>query len=348
MVFDQKRQTTKRRIIMTQQQVIANYRRKLLIFSERHGITKACQVFNVSRTTFYKIKKQFVETGQLEPCVRRRPKMPNETSLSKKKLLLKLVKEHPTRGPAFYRGEFRKLGVEIAGSVIWYHLKRFGLNNRYKRLVYLEQLKDQNQPLTEKTLRQIQRHCETIKHGLWPGHIVALDTFFVGHLKGVGRIYQITGIDLCSRYGWAQLYLSKEQTSSIDFVEHHLIPKFFQNGVELESVLTDNGSEFIATKFNQLLVDYEIEHHRIPKGKPIFNGYCERFQRTILEEFYKVIFRKQFFNSLQELNAKLQEYLVYYNFQRLHFGLDKNGALPINAFRSKRSFLRHRFQNLLT
>jgi len=333
---------------MTQEQVIANYRRKLLIFSEHHGVTKACQVFNISRTTFYKVKKQFIQTGNLEPRPRRRPRMPNETALSKKKLLLRIIKEHPTRGPLFYTGEFRKQGVKIAPSVIWYHLKRFGLNNRYKRLVYLERLKEQNQPLTEKTLRTIQKHCETIKRGLWPGHIVALDTFFVGNLKGVGRIYQITGIDLCSRYGWAQLYTSQNQSSSIDFLEQHLIPKFFQNGVDLESVLTDNGSEFIGVQFKQTLIDYEIEHHRIPKGKPILNGYCERFQRTILEEFYKIIFRKRFFKSLDELNCSLQEYLVYYNFERLHFGLSKSGAFPIDAFKAKRSFLRQRFQNLLT
>jgi transposase InsO family protein len=214
--------------------------------------------------------------------------------------------------------------------------------------VYLEKLKEHGQPLTEKTLRNIKKHCETIKHGLWPGHIVALDTFFVGNLKGVGRIYQLTGIDLCSRYGWAHLYLTKEHTSSIDFVEQQLIPKFFQNDVELESIVTDNGSEFIAHKFKQTLIDYEIEHHRIPKGKPMLNGYCERFQRTIFEEFYQVIFRKHFFSTLDELNQKLQEYLVYYNFERMHFGLDKNGALPINVFKSKRSFLRQRFHDLLT
>lgn len=333
---------------MTQVQVIANYRRKLLIFSEHHGITKACKVFNISRTTFYKIKKQFIQTGSLEPRIRRRPRMPNETTFSKKKLLLRIVKEYPTRGPVFYVREFRKQGVKIAASVVWYHLKRFGLNNRYKRLIYLEQLKEQNQPLTEKTLGNIRKHCATIKHGLWPGHIVALDTFFVGNLKGVGRIYQLTGIDLCSRYGWAQLYLSQDQASSINFVEQHLIPKFFQNGVNLESVLTDNGSEFIGSKFKEMLTDYEIEHHRIPKGKPILNGYCERFQRTILEEFYKVIFRKRFFKSLDELNGCLQEYLIYYNFERFHFGLDQYGALPIDVFKAKRSFLQHRFQNLLT
>lgn len=333
---------------MTQEQVIANYRRKLLIFSEHHGVTKACKVFNVSRTTFYKIKNQFIQTGNLEPRIRRRPRMPNETTLSKKKLILRVVKEHPTRGPLFYSGEIRKQGVSISSSVIWYHLKRFGLNNRYKRLVYLEKLKEHGQPLTEKTLRNIRKHCETIKHGLWPGHIVALDTFFVGNLKGVGRIYQLTGIDLCSRYGWAKLYLDHTRESSVDFVEQQLIPRFFQNGVDLEAILTDNGSEFINNKFKQTLIDYEIEHHRIPPGKPIFNGYCERFQRTILEEFYKVIFRKKFFKSMEELNQDLQKYLVYYNFERLHFGLAALGALPIDVFQAKSHFLRQRFQNLLT
>jgi len=145
-----------------------------------------------------------------------------------------------------------------------------------------------------------------------------------------------------------QALYGQDQTSSIHFVEQQLIPKFFQNGVDIESVLTDNGSEFIGTRFKQILIDYEIEHHRIPKGKPILNGYCERFQRTILEEFYKVIFRRRFFTSLDALDNKLQEYLVYYNFERLHFGLDQSGALPIDVFKTKRSFLRQRFQKLLT
>jgi len=333
---------------MTHKQVIANHRRKLLIFAERHGITKACKVFGVSRTTFYKIKKQLIQTGSLEPKIRRKPKMPNEIALSKKKSLLSFLKEHPTRGPRFYAGEFKKQGIYVPQSTVWYCLKRLGLNNRYKRLVYLEQLKEKEQPLTEKNLRRIQHRCQKIKHGFWPGHIVALDTFYVGNLKGVGRIYQITGIDICSRYGWAKLYLSKEHASTIDFVEQQLIPRFYQNNVGIESILTDNGSEFTARGFQQLLTDYDIKHYRITKGKPLLNGYCERFQRTILEEFYKVAFRKRFFENLKDLDNALQKYLVYYNFERLHFGLTKDGAFPMDAFKAKRSFLRHRFQNLLT
>lgn len=333
---------------MTQPQLIAQQRSSLLVFAERHNVSKACRAFGVSRTTYYKIKKQFIKTGSLEPIVRRKPRMPNETALSKKKILLRLIQENPAWGPDRYADAFRKQGISITPAAIWYSLKRFGLNKKFKRLIYIEQLKQKGQPLTERTLRHIKYECQKIKHGLWPGHIVALDTFYVGNLKGVGRIYQLSGIDLCSRFGWAKLYTSKDQVSSIDFVETELIPKFFYNDVGIESILTDNGSEFIASKFRQMLADYDIQHHRIPKGRPMYNGYCERFQRTIHEEFYQKAFRTQFFTSLAELQEALNKYLCFYNFERAHFGISKTGALPIDVFKSKCSFLRQRFQKLLT
>lgn len=334
---------------MTQQEIIEKQRRFLLVYAERQGITKACKTFGISRTTFYKVKQQFLKTGSLLPRVRRKPRMPNETALSKKKMLLQLVKEYPAWGPDRYVAAFRQKGFGVTKSCLWNHLKRYGLNRRYQRLVYLEALRKQGQPLTEKSLAEIRKTLPKIQHGLWPGHVVALDTFYVGHLKGVGRIYQMTGIDLCSRFGWAHLYPNKEQTSSSDFLENQLIPRFFGNGVDLESVLTDNGTEFTGRRFQEMLEAYDIDHIRIPKGKPICNGYCERFQRTIGEEFYQKVFRTQFFNNLEALQEKLNEYLAYYNFERLHFGLDpKYGSIPMDVLKSKVTFLRNRFEKLST
>ena len=164
-------------------------------------------------------------------------------------MLLEFVRRHPTRGPLFYAYLFKQQGISIAPSCIWYHLKRFGLHKKYQRLVYLEKLREQNQPLTECSLKIIKRRCYKLKQALWPGHIIGLDTFYVGNIKGVGRIYQQTGIDICSRYGWAKLYTSKDHNASIDFVEKILIPKFFANGIEVESILTDNGTEYVNTNF---------------------------------------------------------------------------------------------------
>lgn len=333
---------------MTQQEVIAKARRSLLIYAQRNGITVACQAFNVSRTTYYKIKEQFLKTGSLEPRPRRKPRMPNETCLSKKKLILKYVQGNPAHGPGRIAYSLRQEGVCLTAMTAWRCLCRFGLNKKYQRLVYLEALKAADQPVTEQALRAVKKSFCDIKHGLWPGHIVALDTFFVGNLKGVGRVYQLTGIDLCSRYGWAKLYTTKEQASSSDFLEHCLLPKFFYNDIDIEQILTDNGTEFTGRKFQDVLDSYDIRHLRIPAGKPVCNGYCERFQRTILEELYQKIFRTRIFRELSDLNQELEKYLVFYNFERPHFGLDPDGAKPIEAFRSKLSFLRHRFQKLLT
>lgn len=332
---------------MTQQQHIVNSRRSLLIFASRYGVTEACKVFNVSRTMYYRIKKQFLETGSLEYQKRRKPRMPNETSLSKKKMLLSFVRKYPSRGPRYYAYLFKQEGIYIAQSCIWYHLKRFGLHKKYQRLVYLEKLKEYNQPLTERSLRTIKRKCYKSKKGLWPGHIVGLDTFYVGNIKGVGRIYQQTGIDLCSRFGWAKLYTTKDHTASVDFVEKVIIPKFFANSVNIEFVLTDNGSEYVNSHFKSMLNDYDIQHHRIPKGKPMFNGYCERFQRTIYEELYQRIFRIKFFDNLDKLQQELEKYLVYYNFERPHFGILNTGVLPIDVFKSKGAVLRQRFSEIV-
>lgn len=333
---------------MTREQIIINQRKNLLIYAERHGISEACQVFGVSRTTFYKIKEQYLKTGSLAPKIRAKPRMPNETKLSRKKILLTLVKEYPMESPMRYSYRFREKGIHFAACSIWYILNKWELGNRYQRLIYLEELAQKNQPLTERSLKQVKYECKKVKKGLWPGHIVGIDTFYAGNLKGVGRIYQLTGIDLCSKFGLAKLYTAKDQTASIDFIESTLIPAFYHNKVAINSVLSDNGSEFIGSKFQKMLQDYEIQHYRIEPGKPMFNGCCERFQRTILEEFYQTIFRKKFFYSLNELQNELNKYLAFYNFQRVHFGAVKSGAIPIDVLLAKQSVLQHRFQNLLT
>jgi transposase InsO family protein len=333
---------------MTTGAVIEQHRRSLLIYAERHGISQACRAFGVSRTTFYKLKIQLLKTGSLAPKPRHRPRMPNEIALSKKKLLLEMVQEHPNWGPRAYADGFRQHGISISYVTIWSHLKRFGLNRRFHRLVYLERLGSIQQPLTERTIKTIRRGASKAFKGLYPGHIVGIDTFFVGRLKGVGRIYQMTGIDLCSRFGWAKLYTATGQDASIDLVENVLLPKFYANGVTVESVLSDNGSEFKGHRFQQMLKVYDIQHLKIPVGKPMLNGTCERFQRTILEGFYQPIFRKKFFHSLAELQHELDHYLVYYNFERKHSALASNGERPINVLKQNNQTLRLKYQKLLT
>jgi len=333
---------------MTTNELIANNRKSLLIYAQRCGsISRACKAFGVSRTSFYKIKEQYLKTGSLWPKVRSKPRMPNQTSLSKKKLLLKLVYEHPSWGPDRLSWELRKHQIFLKTCAVWYNLKRFELNTRWKRLVYVEELKLKAQPLTERTLKLVKKNFAKQYQGYWPGHMVSLDTFYVGCLKGVGRIYQVTGIDIASRFGFAKLYTANDQTATLDFLENSLLPVLYQNNVTIEHVITDNGSEFTGKFFNHCLNDYEIEHRYIPKGKPVCNGYVERFQRTIYEEFYQRTFRLKIYRTIESLQHDLDQYLSYYNFQRPHFGVKPEGALPIDILKTNSTILQQRFKSLL-
>ena len=333
---------------MTTSELIANQRKSLLIYAHRCGsISRACKAFGVSRTTFYKIKEQYLKTGSLLPRIRSKPRMPNQTSLTKKKILLKLVYEHPSWGPGRLSYELRQQQIFLKTCSVWYNLKRFGLNTKWKRLVYVESLKLEAQPLTERTLKVIKKDFSQRYQGHWPGHLVSLDTFYVGCLKGVGRIYQVTGIDIASRFGFAKLYTTHDQTATLDFLENSLIPVLYQNNITIEKVVTDNGTEFTGKLFNQCLNDYEMEHLYIPKGKPVCNGYVERFQRTIYEEFYQRTFRVKMYRTLASLQQDLDAYLRYYNFQRPHFGVNPKGALPIDVLKTDNAILQQRFKALL-
>jgi transposase InsO family protein len=331
---------------MTHTDSIIRIRKSLLVYGEKHGVTAACQAFSVSRTTYYKFKERFLMSGTVAPLMRRSPRMPNEIVRNKRELLLKYIQQFPMRGPRYYAILFRKEGISVSHVAVWRYLQRAGMGTRFKRLIYLETTSKEHQPVTERSLKRFKTHAAKVPHGLWPGHRVALDTFHVGTLKGVGRIYQITGIDLCSRFAWAKLYTHCDHSVTTDFVERTLVPIFFKNRVPIEAMVTDNGTEYVNKPFTRLLQDYDIRHRRIPPGKPVFNTFCERVQRTINEEFYQRILRIKFFTSLDQLQNDLNEYLAFYNFERFHFGLSPKGAIPADVFTAKRSFLRLRFKDL--
>lgn len=100
--------------------------------------------------------------------------------------------------------------------------------------------------------------------------------------------------------------------------------------MEIEHLLTDNGRETcgkpLSHPYELFLAVSRIEHRKTKVGSPETNGFCERFHRTVKEEFYAVAFRKKFYESLDELQRDLDAYLVFYNRERAHQGLPDPGA----------------------
>jgi transposase InsO family protein len=129
-----------------------------------------------------------------------------------------------------------------------------------------------------------------------PGYCVAQDTFYVGTLKGVGRIYQQTAIDTYSKVAVAKLYDRKTPLTSADLLNDRVVPFFEGHDLVVSRVLTDRGTEYCGRPESH---DYElylaienIDHTRTKVKSPQTNGICERFHKTVLEEFYRVAFRK--------------------------------------------------------
>lgn len=164
-----------------------------------------------------------------------------------------------------------------------------------------------------------------------PGHLLCGDPE-----GGVGRIYQQTFIDTYSAVGFAKLYTSKVPINSADLLNDRVVPFFDKHGIPLLRILTDRGTEFCgkpdAHDYQLFLALNDIDHTKTNAKNPQTNGICERFHKTMLDEFYSVAFRKKIYLNLEELQGDLDVWLVKYNEHRTHQGKRCQGKTPIKTF----------------
>jgi len=305
-------------------------------FSHSMTVTECCLLFGRSRTWFYKWLHRYERYGEagLRSIEREPPAMPNRTPLDVEMKILDYITDYPSYGPVRIANELTHQGVSVKPSAVYNVLKRYNLNTRKKRLEYL---RVKNGIVAKPT--DLERDKERSKHRSLntrhPGHIVGIDVFYVGTLKGVGRIYQFTGIDTYSSYAWAKLYTDKSAVSACDFLLHVHNTRL---DVPIRSVLTDNGLEFTTHhpsknhSFERLLSELGIQHRLTKVKHPWTNGACERLNRTLLEEFYQVAFRSKIYQSIDELNADLTGFIEFYNCQRSHQGKRTKGTVPARLY----------------
>jgi transposase InsO family protein len=169
-----------------------------------------------------------------------------------------------------------------------------------------------------------------------PGYCGAQDTFYVGNLKGVGRVYQQTFIDTYTKVSFAKLYDRKTPITAADLLNDRVLPFFEEHDVKLLRVLTDRGSEFCGNperhEYELYLAVEDIDHSRTKTKSPQTNGICERFHKTALNEFYRVAFRKKVYRSTDELQADLDAWIKEYNEARPHQGRWCFGKTPMQTF----------------
>ena len=316
----------------------------LKLAEELGNVSQACKLFGYSRDSFYRFKELYEQGGEagLHEISRRKPNRKNRIEASIEDAILAMAIEKPAFGQVRVANELRKQGVFISPAGVRCVWLRNDLETFKKRLKALEAksaaegivLSEDQVAALERSREEKEAHGEIETHH--PGYLGAQDTYYVGTIKGVGRIYQQTFIDTYSKVACAKLYDRKVALVAADMLNDKVIPFFEEHGIPLLRILTDRGTEYCGVRdyheYELYLALEEIDHSRTKAKHPQTNGICERLHRTMQDEFYATAFRKKIYNTLQELQDDLDLWLEEYNTQRTHTGKFCYGRTPMQTF----------------
>ena len=319
---------------MTLDDSIQGFRLRVLGEATRSGnVSATCRRYAVSRTVFYRWRARLARYGPDGVHPRRRTARPGrapELSVPDQRRVIAEALAWPTRGPQWVSDRLAERGLAVAPVTVWRTLRRAGLNHRVARLAVLEAQSATTGLLTERTARRRQPRHVAATH---PGDLCSLDSFYIGKLKGVGKVWQLTACDCASSFGWARIVVG-EVTAALmaAFLTEVVLPGYRTAGWPLRRVLTDNGKEFKAT-FVTTCAARQVRHTRTKPRHAWTNGFVERLQGTILHEHWRIEFRRHYFRSVPALQRSLDRFLGFYNTQRPHRGYRLRGRTPATVFR---------------
>ena len=315
----------------------------LNLAAELGNVSRACKVMGFSRDTFYRYQSAMANGGvdALIDANRKKPNLRNRVEAATETAVAAFALEQPAFGQVRVSNELRKRGIFVSPSGVRSVWLRRDLESFKKRLAALERhVAEKGDVLTEAQVVALERkQDDDVVHGeietAHPGYLGSQDTFYVGTIKGVGRIYQQTFVDTYSKWATAKLYTTKTPITAADLLNDKVLPFFNEQGLGMIRILTDRGTEFCgrpeAHDYQLYLALNDIEHTKTKVRHPQTNGICERFHKTILQEFYQVAFRRKIYRSIEELQHDLDDWLHDYNYERTHQGKMCCGRTPMQT-----------------
>ena len=330
----------------------------LLNLAEELGnVSKACQIMGLSRDTFHRYKSA-VEDGGVEALLertRRHPNLKNRVDLETEDAVVAFAIEYPAHGQVRVSNELRKQGVFVSASGVRSIWLRHEMSNFKLRLKALEaKVAEDGIILTEAQVQALEK--KKLDDEAWgeidtahPGYLGSQDTFYVGTMKGVGRIYQQTYIDTYAKTAQAKLYKTKTPITAADMLNDKVLPYYEEHNLPVLRILTDRGTEYCGRAdrhdYQLFVAINDIEHTKTKVKSPQTNGICERFHKTILQEFYQVVFRKTLFESIEQLQKDLDEWIDTYNNDRSHQGKICEGRTPLQTLEDGKKIWKEKFLN---
>ncbi|NIW11398.1 MAG: IS481 family transposase [Gammaproteobacteria bacterium] len=344
-------------MIHSNEKVIKHKVGLLNLAEELGNVSKACQLMGLSRDTFYRYKSA-VEEGGVDALLdksRRTPNLKNRVDPRIEEEVVAYALEQPAYGQVRVSNELRKRGMFVSPAGVRSIWQRHDLTCFRDRLKALEaRVAEEGLVLTEAQVAALEKKkhddeaCGEIDTA-HPGYLGSQDTFYVGTLKGVGRVYQQTYVDTYSKVAQAKLYTTKTPITAADLLNDRVLPFYESHELPILRILTDRGTEYCGNPerhdYQLYLALNDIDHTKTKAKSPQTNGICERFHKTVLDEFYKITFRKRIYTDLESLQADLDRWIDQYNTERTHQGKMCCGRTPMETLIDGKQIWKEKFVN---